>query len=397
MYEELLHRFTEMSQDVLGENLVGVYLHGSLAMGGFNPAKSDLDLLVVVEDAVMDETKIKFLRQVVKLNEEAPAKGIEMSIVRRKYISPFVYPTPYELHFSVAHLRRFYEDPKAYVEQLRGTDKDLAAHFAIVHRFGVALYGPKAKEIFSQVPKADYADSIWYDVGGAKEEILENPMYLTLNLCRALAYLKADLVLSKQTGGAWGLQNVPAEYHGLIRAALHSYETDQTMELDPAEAVGFAAYMIGEIQRYWIDSSDCQELQCLISPFGTLPSLKFVVVCSFYQGKYMLSRHKKRTTWESQGGHIEPGETPMDAARRELYEESGVTDATLYPVCDYLGYRGGGSANGAVFFADIHALGQLPESEMAEIGLFDELPENMTYPLVTPALMAEAKRMKSNL
>ena len=32
MYENLLRRVTEMSCDVFGENLVGVYLHGSLAM-----------------------------------------------------------------------------------------------------------------------------------------------------------------------------------------------------------------------------------------------------------------------------------------------------------------------------------------------------------------------------
>ena len=105
----------------------------------------------------------------------------------------------------------------------------------------------------------------------------------------------------------------------------------------------------------------------------------------------MLSRHKMRDTWETQGGHIEAGETPMDAARRELYEESGVTDATIYPVCDYLGYVSNGSANGAVFLADVHALGELPESEMAEIGLFDTFPDKLTYPNVMPRLFECAR------
>ncbi len=133
------------------------------------------------------------------------------------------------------------------------------------------------------------------------------------------------------------------------------------------------------------------ELQCKIYPFHSLSAVKYVVVCSFYQGKYMLSRHKMRDTWETQGGHIEAGETPIDAARRELYEESGVTDAIIYPVCDYLGYVSNGSANGAVFLADVHSLGELPKSEMAEIRLFNALPDNLTYPNVTPRLFECAR------
>ena len=139
-----------------------------------------------------------------------------------------------------------------------------------------------------------------------------------------------------------------------------------------------------------------KELQCRIHAVGELQTYKYVVVCSHYEGKWLLSRHKKRDTWETQGGHIEPGETPMDAARRELYEESGVKDAAIAPVCDYYGYDSTGHANGMVFLAVIHQLGELPESEMKEIRLFDKLPENLTYPQVTPLLMAEAaKRLET--
>ena len=55
----------------------------------------------------------------------------------------------------------------------------------------------------------------------------------------------------------------------------------------------------------------------------SLKNYKYVVVLSEYKGKILLSRHKDRSTWETQGGHIEMGETPLDAAKRELYEESG--------------------------------------------------------------------------
>lgn len=136
-----------------------------------------------------------------------------------------------------------------------------------------------------------------------------------------------------------------------------------------------------------------EDLECTIHPFGTLPDKVFVVVVSEHEGKIMLSRHKKRATWETQGGHIEPGETPEDAARRELIEESGAREFSLTPVCDYCGYNEFASSNGAVFHAQITSLGGMPDSEMAEIGFFDEMPDDLTYPKVTPRLFAEADRM----
>ena len=64
-------------------------------------------------------------------------------------------------------------------------------------------------------------------------------------------------------------------------------------------------------------------------------SNKYVVIFSRYQGKLLLSRHKGRDTWETQGGHIEQGESPEDAAKRELWEESGALKFTLEPMFMY--------------------------------------------------------------
>lgn len=136
-----------------------------------------------------------------------------------------------------------------------------------------------------------------------------------------------------------------------------------------------------------------RELKCTVHPLGELGRYKYVVICSHYQGGWLLSRHRARDTWETQGGHIEAGETPIAAARRELYEESGVKDAEVIPVCDYHGYDSRGFADGVVFLAKIHALGPLPESEMKEVRRFETLPENLTYPAVTPALIFQAQKL----
>lgn len=134
-------------------------------------------------------------------------------------------------------------------------------------------------------------------------------------------------------------------------------------------------------------------MKCTVSPLGSLKEYRYVVILSRYEGKILLSRHKQRTTWETQGGHIEPGETPEEAAKRELFEESGAAEFELRPLFDYRAEDEISGANGVVFLGDIRSLGPMPESEMACVGLFDALPENLTYPGISPVLFEHAQAL----
>lgn len=248
-YQELLDDFVSMTREVLEEQLTGVYLHGSMAMGCFHAEKSDIDLIVVVDGDITDAQKRTFMERVVKLNGRAPAKGLEWSIVKREFCKPFVYPTPYELHFSPAHLNWFREKPEDYVKNMKGEDRDLAAHFTVLNRHGIVLYGEAIEDVFGEVPADDYADSIFLDVENAGKDILRDPVYMTLNLCRVMAFLKSGMCLSKEEGGSWGLANVSAEYHGLIRLALDCYQSNRVMQPDRTVAERFAEDMLQEIRR----------------------------------------------------------------------------------------------------------------------------------------------------
>ena len=125
-----------------------------------------------------------------------------------------------------------------------------------------------------------------------------------------------------------------------------------------------------------------------IHPLGSLTDYAFVVMLSCMDGKFLLSRHRTRSTWQNQGGHIEPGETPIQAARRELFEESGALDYDIAPLCDYQFQHGAAM----VFTVNIRTLGALPESEIAEVRLFDEMPPERTYPVESTALLDYARR-----
>lgn len=249
MYKEIVNDFTNICWKILGENLTGVYLHGSAAMGCFHPKLSDVDFIVVVEKSIPDGVKLDFMRELIVLNAQAPAKGIEMSIVRRKFCAPFVYPTPFELHFSAMHLNWFRENPGNYVEKMTGTDKDLAAHFTILKKCGIVLFGEGIDKVFGEIPPEDYTDSICCDIENALGEVPENPMYMTLNLCRVLAWLREGLILSKREGGEWGIEKLPEEFRGLVIHALHCYEEGQEMKTEPESGRKFAEYMLKEIRE----------------------------------------------------------------------------------------------------------------------------------------------------
>ena len=247
--DSLINGFVERSKEILRDNLVGVYLHGSLVMGCFNPQKSDIDLIVVVDQPLSDSVKRAYMDMVVGYNACGPAKGIEMSVVLRRVCKPFVYPTPFELHFSAGRLKWFEEAPDEYIREMNGTDKDLAAHFTVINNRGISLCGLPIKDVFSEVPSCDFMDSLWYDIEGAAEEITEYPLYLTLNLARVLAYKEDGLVLSKKEGGEWAIKTLPSEYHPLIADAMREYAESAEVIYDNALAKQYAEYVIKRIQR----------------------------------------------------------------------------------------------------------------------------------------------------
>lgn len=245
----LLERIKACFAQVLGDDLAGIYVHGSLAFGCFTWETGDIDLIVVADKEPSHEQKRSIIQQIMDIEADAPPKGIEFSMLLREDCRSFAHPMPYVMHYSKGHTARYAENMDGHIRRLCGTDRDLAAHITVMHAVGYSLTGPAVKEMFSEVPPRDYIDALICDIEDAASEIHNNPVYVILNLCRVRAFLKDGFVLSKADGGRWGLDHLHGECVPVVRAALEGYAGGRCGQMlnDKDALNGFAAYMLKAI------------------------------------------------------------------------------------------------------------------------------------------------------
>lgn len=243
----LLDCIVRDTKAILGDGLVGIYVHGSLAFGCFNWAKSDIDYLTVVEREPTQAQKEALIAAILALDDRCPEKGIEMSVVLARDCRAFTYPTPYVLHYSNDYRGRYRADLAGTCAVVHGVDRDLAAHFTVTRAVGIPLCGAPIADVFSPVPAADYLDSVLFDIESAEQNVADNPIYVILNLCRTLAYLQDGKIRSKAQGGEWGIAALDDDA-GLIRAALAAYRGGAAFPpIDVSKLSAFARRMLIQI------------------------------------------------------------------------------------------------------------------------------------------------------
>jgi streptomycin 3"-adenylyltransferase len=242
--------FLDSLHDILDDSLVGVYLHGSLALGCFNPDRSDIDVLVVTKQPMTVETK----RQIAEilLSHSANPAPIEISFLTEALLKSWQYPTPFDFHYGEdwrekAGAELSTDAWKKWNDEIR-TDEDLAAHITVLLRNGIVLRGKPIDEVFPPVPEEHYVDSIAKDFEWGKDRIEQYPVNFILNAFRVCAFLEKGRICSKEEAGAWALSFLGDNFKELAGRALEVYRGERKQErFDKDEMERFAQYLTERI------------------------------------------------------------------------------------------------------------------------------------------------------
>ena len=187
---ELMKQFNEWVKEILQDNYVGVYFHGSLRLGSFNPNKSDLDFIIVIKEQMDSKTKELIWDKMLENEKLFPKKGFEFSVVLEENCTNIKHPIAYELHGSRDWIERYKEDKTIAINDDYKVDPDLASHFNVINVPNDKMdFGKPSKEVFSKVPKEYIIDSNYSDTLDCVEEIVNNPEILINLLCEGLKML----------------------------------------------------------------------------------------------------------------------------------------------------------------------------------------------------------------
>lgn len=118
--------------------------------------------------------------------------------------------------------------------------------------------------------------------------------------------------------------------------------------------------------------------------------LEYAAISTIYNSKFLYVKHKERKTWEIPGGRREPKEDINETGERELIEETGAEKFDLVPICEYSVTIKDKTTYGRLFFSNVYQLGQLPNFEINEVKLFENIPDCLTYPEIQPVLQKKA-------
>lgn len=217
---EVLALLCHGARDVLGGNLVGVYLTGSLTYGGFDRGSSDIDFLAVVEQPVSLEQRGGLVALHERIGRRQPpwATRLEGSYLPRHLLDrtePPAEPRPY-----VNDGRLWDPDPRY--------GREWTMNRFPLHRCGIALVGPDAADLFPPVTMEEMRTASLRSFHEEWEPLLDDPSrlddphhqaYITLTLCRILHTTYVDGIASKPVAAQWVARTYGEPWSTLVRQA----------------------------------------------------------------------------------------------------------------------------------------------------------------------------------
>ncbi|WP_435132197.1 aminoglycoside adenylyltransferase domain-containing protein [Actinacidiphila sp. bgisy144] len=176
-------------------DLVGVYVHGSAALGGFRAARSDVDVLAVVGGPADRSGQLAMGEAVVATAAQCPGTGLEMSVITAATAAR-CGACPFEVHIRTGATGTVVVPGADH-----GADPDLLLHCAVCREHGLTVYGPPAAGVFGPVPAARVRAAMADELAWGLEH--GDATYAVLNACRALRFATDGQLCSKVDGARW--------------------------------------------------------------------------------------------------------------------------------------------------------------------------------------------------
>lgn len=250
-----LDRVVSTLREHLGAELVGAYLHGSLAMGAFNPGRSDVDILAVCSGPLPPRRRVGLGRALAAIPRPLSGGDLELSLVNTAALrTPSASPA-FEVHVST------HDEPPVVDGADRSGDEDLVIHFAMARARGQALFGPEPGGLFAAPERASLIHAFLSDIGWARESgaaawedhhmpELASMAYRVLNAARSWRYLETGDLGSKVEGAMWLKRMDPdPDLHALLDAALAFQRGDVPDRLDDRAVNAFVDRVEGMLLR----------------------------------------------------------------------------------------------------------------------------------------------------
>lgn len=212
---------------LLGDNLLGIYLYGSLAAGGFNPERSNINLLILTHHTLGAEVRHKLVELLLRMSR-VPAPLDCIFAVKQDTQAP--WPIDLYYHEKVREdfqLARRNNNWQQLDSSTHLSDAQQLLIFQALHDYGICLYGQPIAEAIPQPAENAFRTALIQETQVALQNSLRDPIAFVLNGCRALAYLRSGSRLSKRDAAIWGLTQLPEQYRGLIQQVQALYQGER--------------------------------------------------------------------------------------------------------------------------------------------------------------------------
>lgn len=243
MYGQYLIELTSRCRDVLGRNLMGLYLQGSGAQGDYQQGKSDIDIIGIVSQPLSDQEKEDVCGRLEHSSLSVPAAGLDFLVFTQNAAQNPITSPNHELWFSTG------ETWKTSVEKHGDTTEHLIV-FATCRERSRTLLGPEANELFAPVPRHLLLTALidvlkWHQ--GRILDSFHDPggQYSVLNACRAWQCAKEGQLSSKTDGALWVLSKEPQ--NTLVRDALALRRGERSQPLNAMEIQRFLGRVTGAL------------------------------------------------------------------------------------------------------------------------------------------------------